>query len=75
MTIKAKDYRVRTQHKVALDEWPTNVKPVCASPAKYKELLDDHIEKLSTLQRVHYASNRYALLLAFQGMDAAGNWR
>jgi PPK2 family polyphosphate:nucleotide phosphotransferase len=27
---------------------------------------------LSSLQRLHYASNRYALLLIFQGMDAAG---
>jgi len=72
MTIKAKDYRVRTHHKVALDTWPTNVKPVCASPAKYKALLDEHVEKLSTLQRLHYASNRYALLLIFQGMDGAG---
>ena len=27
---------------------------------------------MSSLQRLHYASNRYALLLIFQGMDAAG---
>jgi len=27
---------------------------------------------LSSLQQLHYASNRYALLLIFQGMDAAG---
>jgi PPK2 family polyphosphate:nucleotide phosphotransferase len=27
---------------------------------------------LSSLQRLHYAYNRYALLLIFQGMDAAG---
>ena len=27
---------------------------------------------LSKLQRLHWASNRYALLLIFQGMDAAG---
>ena len=28
--------------------------------------------RLSSLQQLHYASNRYALLLIFQGMDAAG---
>ena len=28
--------------------------------------------ELSSLQRLHYASSRYALLLIFQGMDAAG---
>jgi PPK2 family polyphosphate:nucleotide phosphotransferase len=32
----------------------------------------EHIEELSSLQQLHYASNRYALLLIFQGMDAAG---
>jgi polyphosphate kinase 2 (PPK2 family) len=38
----------------------------------YKELLTDHVEQLSTLQRLHYASNRYAPLIIFQGMDAGG---
>jgi len=72
MTIKAKDFRVRNHRKITLDQWPTNVNPVCESPAKYKELLSEHVEKLSALQRLHYASNRYALLLIFQGMDGAG---
>jgi len=30
------------------------------------------MEKLSALQDLHYASHKYALLLIFQGMDAAG---
>jgi PPK2 family polyphosphate:nucleotide phosphotransferase len=30
------------------------------------------MEKLSALQQLHYASNQYALLLIFQGMDSAG---
>jgi PPK2 family polyphosphate:nucleotide phosphotransferase len=30
------------------------------------------MEKLSALQQLHYASNRHALLLIFQGMDGAG---
>mgnify|MGYP001556091302 FL=1 len=72
MAIKAKDYRVRARHRVALDEWPTNVGPVWGSSATYKALLDEHVEKLSALQRIHYASDRYALLLVFQGMDGAG---
>jgi polyphosphate kinase 2 (PPK2 family) len=37
-----------------------------------KELLEEHVEKLSTLQRLHYVSNQYAVLLIFQAMDAAG---
>ena len=40
--------------------------------AATKRNLDKHIEDLSALQRLLYASNRYALLLIFQAMDAAG---
>ena len=48
------------------------VKPFCKSKKRYQELLREHVEDLSSLQRLLYASNRYALLLIFQGMDAAG---
>ena len=58
--------------KVDLGKWPTNVEPVCNSKKHYKELLEEHVEKLSALQQLHYASNRYAVLLIFQAMDAAG---
>ena len=37
-----------------------------------KSFLEEHVAELSSLQHLHYASNRYALLLIFQGMDAAG---
>jgi len=30
------------------------------------------VDELTSLQRLHYASNRYAVLVIFQGMDAAG---
>ena len=48
------------------------VKPFCKSKKQYQKLLGEHVEELSSLQHLHYASNRYALLLIFQGMDAAG---
>jgi PPK2 family polyphosphate:nucleotide phosphotransferase len=48
------------------------VKAFCSSKEEYQELLEEHVDKLSSLQHLHYASNRYALLLIFQGMDAAG---
>jgi PPK2 family polyphosphate:nucleotide phosphotransferase len=48
------------------------VKPFCKSKKEYQQLLEEHVAELSSLQRLHYASNRYALLLIFQGMDAAG---
>jgi len=70
--IRPKDFRVRPGEKVRLENWPTTVKPVCKSRKQYQERLQQHTEALSSLQRLHYASNQYALLLIFQGMDAAG---
>src|SRR5579859_5404773 len=72
MKIDSKDFRVRPGEKVKLRKWPTIVKPFCKSKKAYQELLGEHVEALSSLQRLHYASNRYALLLIFQGMDTAG---
>ena len=72
MKIDSKDFRVRPEKKVKLKEWPTIVKPFCKSKKRYQKLLGEHVEELSLLQHLHYASNRYALLLIFQGMDAGG---
>jgi len=72
MTIDSKTYRVPPDKKVDLDQWPTIVDPYSKSKKQYKELLHEHMEKLSALQQLHYASNQYALLLIFQGMDSAG---
>jgi PPK2 family polyphosphate:nucleotide phosphotransferase len=72
MKIDSDDFRVRPGKKVDLSHWPTVVKPVCKSKEAYQKLLQEHVEQLSSLQQLHYASNRYALLLIFQGMDAAG---
>jgi PPK2 family polyphosphate:nucleotide phosphotransferase len=70
--IDSRGFRVPPGEKVQLSRWPTTVKPFCKSKKRYRELLEEHIEELSSLQHLHYASNRYALLLIFQGMDAAG---
>ena len=72
MTIKTKHFRVRPGEEIKLSKWPTIVKPFFKSKKRYEELLEKQVEELSSLQRLHYASNRYALLLIFQGMDAAG---
>ena len=72
MKINSNDFRVPEGDEVNLRKWPTNVKPVCKSKKHYKELLEEHVAQLSALQRLHYASNRYAVLLIFQAMDAAG---
>ncbi|MBV9771884.1 MAG: polyphosphate kinase 2 family protein [Bryobacterales bacterium] len=66
------DFRVQPGKKVKLDKWPTKGKPICDSQEEYESLLREHIEKLSDLQNLLYASNQFALLLIFQAMDAAG---
>jgi PPK2 family polyphosphate:nucleotide phosphotransferase len=72
MKINAKDFRVPAGKSVKLKQWPTQVKPLYKSKKKYHKILEQHIDQLSSLQRLHYASNRYSLLLIFQAMDAAG---
>jgi PPK2 family polyphosphate:nucleotide phosphotransferase len=72
MKINSKDFRVPSGKKVNLSEWPTIVKPYFGSKDEYQKLLEKDKEELSKLQRLHYASSRYALLLIFQGMDTAG---
>jgi PPK2 family polyphosphate:nucleotide phosphotransferase len=72
MRIDSKDFRVRPGEKFQLGEWPAIIRPFCESKKEYQQLLQEHVAALSSLQQLHYASNRYALLLIFQGMDAAG---
>ena len=72
MNIDSKDYRVPPDKKVDLGKWPTVVDPYYKSTKQYQELLNLHMEGLNSLQQLHDASNRYALLLIFQGMDGAG---
>ena len=72
MKIKSEDFQVQEGEKVNLKKWPTLVEPVYKSKKQYRKLLAEQVEELSSLQRLHYASNRYALLLIFQAMDAAG---
>ena len=72
MNIKSSDFRVPAGKKVSLKKWPTLVKPVYKSKKDYAKLLRQQVEELSSLQRLLYASDRYAVLLIFQAMDAAG---
>ncbi len=72
MKLDAKSFRVQPGRKVSLAEWPTVVKPFCKTEEEYQDLLGKQREELSSLQRLHYATGQYALLLIFQGMDSAG---
>ena len=72
MNINGKKFRVRPGEKVKLKERPTMVKPLYDSKEQYQKLINEHVAALSSRQRLLYASGRYAVLLIFQGMDAAG---
>jgi len=72
MKINLNYFRVPEGKTVNLTKWPTLVKPVYTSKKNYQKLLKDQVNELSSLQRLHYASNQYAVLLIFQAMDAAG---
>jgi PPK2 family polyphosphate:nucleotide phosphotransferase len=72
MKINPDDFRLREGDKVNLRKWPTLIDPVYKSKSKYKKLLEQHVDQLSTMQQLHYSTNRQALLIIVQGMDAAG---
>lgn len=72
MTINSKNFRVREGEDVNLRKWPTKIDPVCKSKEAYTKLLAEHVAQLSAMQQLHYATNRHAVLLIFQAMDAAG---
>lgn len=70
--IDPEDFRVHPNKKINLKDWPTLVKPACDAKTDYKEILQEHVSRMSALQQLLYASSEYALLLIFQGMDSAG---
>jgi PPK2 family polyphosphate:nucleotide phosphotransferase len=72
MKINSKGFRVREGEDVNLKKWPTKVNPVYKSKEQYQTFLAEHVAQLSSQQQLLYASDRYAVLLIFQAMDAAG---
>jgi len=72
MKINAKKLCVQGASKVDLKKWPTRISPMYRSKKHYQELLQEHVRDLSEQQQRLYASNRAAVLLIFQAMDAAG---
>jgi PPK2 family polyphosphate:nucleotide phosphotransferase len=72
MKIDSEEFRVREGKTINLKKWPTEVQPYYKSKKDLETLLGERIDKLSELQTLLYASDRYAVLLIFQAMDAAG---
>jgi PPK2 family polyphosphate:nucleotide phosphotransferase len=72
MKINPHDFRLGAGALVNLRKWPTLIEPVYKSKTAYKKLLEHHVERLSAMQQLHYSTNRHALLIILQAMDAAG---
>ena len=72
MKIHPKDFRVRAGEEIKLKQWPTRVNRFYKSKEQYEKLLEEHKAELSDLHGLLYANSRYAVLLIFQAMDAAG---
>ena len=72
MKIDTEKFRVHPNTDIKLNKTPTKIEPFYKSEKKYRQLLADHVSALSDQQELLYGSDRYALLLVFQGMDAAG---
>jgi len=65
-------FRIKPGKQLDLNDLPTTAEPLYTSQKDYKKQLKKLTKRLSSLQRLHYASDHWSLLLIFQGMDAAG---
>ncbi len=72
MKIHSRQFRVPPGKKVDLAKWPTKIKRGYDSKEEYARILATHTAQLSDCQELLYASNRHAVLIIFQAMDAAG---
>ncbi|HEY6384027.1 MAG TPA: polyphosphate kinase 2 family protein [Pseudolabrys sp.] len=69
----AKKYRVDDPDKFRIEEWdPADTGKLDIDKNEAKDLLAEGVERLSDLQEKLYAQDRWAMLLIFQAMDAAG---
>jgi PPK2 family polyphosphate:nucleotide phosphotransferase len=72
MKLRIKDFRIAEDGKLDLKKHPTRIDPLYTSKADYEKILGKQKSELAHLQNLQYAHDRYALLLVFQAMDAAG---
>ena len=70
--MKIHPHDFRAGKKVHLDKTPTRIRPLYKSKDDYQQALCAQVARLDELQQLLYASNKHALLVIFQAMDAAG---
>jgi len=72
MAIKIGDFEPPKDKPLNLSAWPTQIDPCYSSDEHYNQLLAQHSAQLDARQEMLYTSAHEALLVIFQGMDAAG---
>jgi len=72
MKIRSSDFRIQERGVVHLHKWASGPRTPVRTRQDVQELLASHVKEMSALQQLLYASNRYAVLIIFQAMDAAG---
>jgi PPK2 family polyphosphate:nucleotide phosphotransferase len=70
--MKISDYLVKQNSKIILSKFSTTDTSGIKSKEEAKDKLEKNVEKMRVLQDKLYASDKYAVLLIFQAMDAAG---
>jgi PPK2 family polyphosphate:nucleotide phosphotransferase len=65
-------FRVLPNRKIKLEEFPTHYTGEIKTKKEARKMLKNKIEKMTELQDKLYAHDKYALLIIFQAMDAAG---
>ena len=65
-------FRFLASTTMRLKDCPTIIKPFYQSKKDYRQLLENGTKELGELQNILNASGKYALLIIFQAMDAAG---
>ena len=72
MKLSADAFRLKAGETIDLARRPTRIEPLYASKEDYAAMLAAHVEKLRALQQRLYTGQKNALLIVFQGQDAAG---
>ena len=68
----ADKFKVAENKEIQLKDWLTDDKDKPVTKEEGETILKNDILKLSTIQELLYASNRYSVLIVFQAVDAAG---
>ncbi len=67
-----KDFQVKPDAGISLNEFSTSDTGSFKSKDDAKEILNENINKMFSLQNMLYAYDKYSMLIIFQAMDAAG---